>query len=162
MGENANGKLPSRVNTLWVFGLIYFSLTVFQLFSQYKRITPNRGLARQAQRRLESQLVTTANNPQFQERALPESSLSDKPATKARGIPKAILPALGHPSPHSLSACGAAGSVYRFFNSGPQQTVNAPNGIGSIERTLINPQVNNFAKLYLPIGRFYWPERELP
>ena len=149
--KTANWETASRVNTLWVLGLIYFSLTGFQVFSQYKRDHPQPRPSEASSETARKPVGLPQQYPQFQERALPESSLSDKPATKTARIPKAILPAPRSSQPtQSVPPVAQQAPPTASSTPAPQQTVNAPNGIGSIGGTLINPQVNNFGKIIPP------------
>jgi hypothetical protein len=115
----------ARVSTLWIFWLAYFVLVGFQIFSQYKKDHIRPSIV--AGPKLETNLKT----PALAQQPTPAPRIA-KPQSA-----RVITP------PHS-SAEHATATPIPAYTSPPQQTVNAPNGIGSIGGTFINPQVNNF------------------
>ena len=135
--KTAKWRTTWRVNTLWVLGLIYFSLVGFQIFSQYKKDHPQPKASEIVSETPQKQNSLPQQYPQTQESQLKSDDKSAK-------IPKAIQSSQRQ---QSLSTKAQQTQSTPLSIPVPQQIVNAPNGIGTIGGMLINPQVNNFGKI---------------
>jgi hypothetical protein len=122
----------ARVSTLWALGIAYFGLVGFQIYTQYLKDhpAPSRSIA-----------DAPISNPI----ATSKSDVVPIPANQKQQSYKVAAPkplkSIEIQPPISVSEQPQSVAPSTFS---PQQTVNAPNGIGTIGGTLINPQVNNF------------------
>ena len=118
----AEWGIASRVNTLWVLGIFYFSLIGFQIFSQYKKDHPQ---PRPSETSLEPHQTPNSLPKQNSQTQESQSKSVDNSAKILKATQSSQRTQSFPPTAQQAQSTPISVPV-------PQQTVYAPNGIGTI------------------------------